>query len=134
MKGCLLAPFRIIAAIPTLIIEGGKWCLANGKVGFIVFGIVVLIISFGLGKLSSCGQHGPDIKDLPTAIIDMPSKSTAPYYAITSDKIYYMAKYHWQTGSLLIIEDYWTVKGDRWVNVGEDKALAIAGKPKVGKR
>ncbi len=132
MKGCLLAPFRILAAIPVILVEGFKWCRENGTKGFIVAGVFVLILAAVFGRLSSCGQKAPDLSDLATATINMPSKTDAPYYAITSDKIYYMAKYHWQTPSLLIIEHYWQVKGDRWIEY--DKALSLANKPKVGKR
>lgn len=133
MKGCLLFPFKVLVAIPQFLINGGKWCLENGIKGFIVFGVFVLIIAAIFGKMTSCGQKSPPAEiSQPNTTTNMPSITQAPFYVQTDDKLYYVEKYHWQTGSLLIIQDYWFVKGDHWVNV--DKALAVSGKPQVGKR
>jgi len=130
MKGCLLAPLRIIVALPVLLIEGAKWCLKNGMKGFIAFGVFMLIIAVILGK--TCGGSAPDKADIPTGGDNMPTKIEAPYYVTTGSEQYFVEKYHWQ-GSLLLIQNYWELKGGDWVNSG-DKARALSNKPKVVKR
>lgn len=128
LRGCLIAPFKIIPFIIRGLINGVKWCINAGVKGWIILGVVGFILLLGtLGQCSYCMNPGVEIP--PSQAVGVPSKAEAPYYAKIGNEIYYTEKYHWQ-GSVLIIENYWKLEKGEWVN-SEGRAKAITGKIKV---
>jgi len=129
MKGCLLAPFKLVGIIFRLFKFGIVWCLENGIKGFVAAGVFILIIGLVLGQ---CNRGGNTAMDMPKTGINIPTKVEAPYSVTSGTEAYFTEKCHWQ-GSILIIENYWYLKDGVWVS-SEGRARTLSDKPKVVKR
>jgi len=123
MKGCLLAPFKIIPFGFKLVGRFFLWCFTSGIKGFVVFGFVVVLAGFLLGR---CSGHSDTVIQ-PLIEQGMPTKTEAPYYITTSKgEAYFVAAYHKQ-GTIVIMDTYWYVKSTTWVSSG-GKAKALTDK------
>lgn len=124
LRGCLLLPFKLIPWLIRQIINGVKWCINAGTKGWIILGVVgFIVLIMLLGQCSYCMNPAPPT--LPTKTIDEPTKIEAPYYLAVGKDMYYMEKFHWQ-GSVLIIENYWKLEGNKWIS-SEGRAKALSG-------
>jgi hypothetical protein len=129
LKGCLLAPFRLVAVLFRAIKEGIVWCFENGIKGFVVAGAVIILIGLILGR--TCGANSTPLSNIAITGDDIPTKTEAPYLVlIASGPDYFTQKYHWQ-GNLLIMENYWYLKDGKWINGTAD---AISGSIKIENR
>lgn len=129
MTGCITSPFKLIGMLFQGIISGVKWCIEAGVKGWVILGITCFVLL--IVGLNQCTPPKSNIV-LPPKTINEPAKTEAPYYVTADETVYYMQKYHWQGEVILIIENYWLLKGNTWAYTNGAKALS--GKLKVYRR
>lgn len=114
--GCLLAPL--------------KWMFTSGLKGFIVLGLLAILLLFGYCKVSDAfsGTQPPQ-----EAVISTPSIQEAPYIVTTSSRYYYVKQVEQKNG-VTTMTIYWELYGGKWtkhpgsISLGKEFGTVTVGK------
>lgn len=124
MIGCLLAPLKVIWAFL-------RWTFTSGLKGWIVLGLLVVLVLFGVCKVNSAIQH---TKTPVETTVSVPSKTDAPFIVQTSSRYYYAAEVVNNSG-VVTMTRYYELFGGKWVfNPGTLKLGKEFGVVTVGRR
>jgi hypothetical protein len=105
--GCLS-----IFALPVLFF---RWCFTNGLKGFIVLGIVLVLVIVGVVAVnSSCNKPEPkQTKIEQLQAVGLPDKTKAPYMVKTISRVYY-AKEAKKKDGVVTMTGYWEFINGKW--------------------
>lgn len=103
--GCLGGIFNIPIAF-------FRWTFTNGKKGYIVLGITILVLVVGFFLVRA--QIDKAMNPPAPVTIVLPSATAAPYQVDTWSRQYYAAKAVQGKDGSVTMTDYWELKSNKW--------------------
>lgn len=100
--GCLMAPFSFI-----------KWAFTNGIKGFIVLGIVLVLLLSGFFVIRH-EINSTNTKPAASNQVALPSVKLAPYQVDTWSRTYYAAKAVKNKDGTTTMTDYYELLKNKW--------------------
>lgn len=101
-----------IFAMPVLFI---RWCFTSGLKGFIVLGVVLIMVIVGVVAVnSSCNSSEPkQTKIEQLQQVGLPDKTKAPFMVKTISRVYY-AKEAKKKDGVVTMNTYWEFINGKW--------------------
>lgn len=92
-----------------------RWCFTSGMKGFIVLGVVLIMVIVGVVAVnSSCNKSEPkQTKIEQLQAVGLPDKTKAPFMVKTISRVYY-AKEAKKKDGIVTMTGYWEFLDGKW--------------------